>query len=290
MSAFLPYLKLMRPHQWVKSGFVFVGLFFGHAWHDAHIVHMVLLAAAAFSLAASGIYIINDLADRERDREHPEKRFRPLAAGTVGVKQALVLAGVCVLSALTLAWAASNSVLLVACVYILLNVAYSMGLKRIALLDVFIISSGFMLRIVAGTVGVGIEPSHWLLLCSLLLTLFLGFAKRRAEVNVMAGRGGHHRQVLDDYDPVLLDSLITICATGTIVSYSLYTVSPETVAIHGTANLIYTVPFVIYGTFRYLFLLHRRARGGDPAATLLQDYHLLGTFSAWFVTVMVLLR
>ena len=118
MSAFLPYLKLMRPHQWVKSGFVFVGLFFGHAWHDAHIVHMVLLAAAAFSLAASGIYIINDLADRERDREHPEKRFRPLAAGTVGVKQALVLAGVCVLSALTRAWAASNPVLLVVFVYI----------------------------------------------------------------------------------------------------------------------------------------------------------------------------
>jgi 4-hydroxybenzoate polyprenyltransferase len=284
-----PYLKLLRPHQWVKSGFVFVGLLFGHAWHDALLVERVLFAAVAFALAASAVYVINDLADRERDREHPEKRHRPLAAGTVSVTQALVLASACMLSALMLAHAASNIVLAIVVGYALLNVAYSMGLKHVVLLDVFIISAGFMLRILAGTLGVGIAPSHWLLLCGLMITLFLGFAKRRAELNAMEGRAGNHRKVLDDYDPVLLDKLIGICAAGAIVSYSLYTVSAETLAMHGTTNLIYTVPFVMYGIFRYLFLLHRRGGGGDPAAALLRDFHLLGAFVGWFAMVMVLL-
>ena len=290
MSGLQPYIKLLRPHQWVKSGFVFVGLLFGHAWNDPLLVHGVLLAAAAFALAASAVYVINDLADRERDREHPEKRKRPLASGTVSVTQALLLAGVCMLSALMLAQAASSTVLSVVVAYAVLNVGYSLGLKHVVLLDVFIISAGFMLRILAGTLGVGIPPSHWLLLCGLMLTLFLGFAKRRAELNVLDGRGGSHRKVLDDYDQVLLDKLIGICAAGAIVSYSLYTVSIETVAMHGTTSLIYTVPFVMYGIFRYLFLLHRRGGGGDPAIALLRDAHLLGAFAGWLLAVLGLLK
>lgn len=289
MNGLKPYLKLLRPHQWVKSGFVFVGLLFGHAWHNALLVQNVLLATAAFALAASAVYVINDLADRDRDREHPEKRLRPLAAGTVSVTQALLLAGACMLSALMLAQAASNTVLLIVVGYALLNVGYSMGLKHVVLLDVFIISAGFMLRILAGTLGVGIAPSHWLLLCGLMLTLFLGFAKRRAELNALEGKGGSHRKVLDDYDPVLLDKLIGICAASTIVSYSLYTVSAETLAMHGTTSLIYSVPFVVYGIFRYLFLLHRRGGGGDPAAALLRDIHLLAAFAGWLATVVFLL-
>lgn len=289
MNGLRPYLKLLRPHQWIKSGFVFVGIFFGHVWHDETLVLRVALAAASFALAASAIYVINDLADREQDRLHPEKCRRPLASGAVSVTQALMLAGVCILSALMLAYRASDTVLFIVIGYALLNVGYSLGLKHVVLLDVFIISAGFMLRILAGTLGVGIAPSHWLLLCGLLLTLFLGFAKRRAEINAMAGRGGNHRRVLDEYDPVLLDKLIGICASGAVVSYSLYTVSPETVGMHGTANLIYTVPFVIYGVFRYLFLLHRRGGGGDPAAALLQDVHLLAAFGGWLLSVLVLL-
>ncbi len=284
------YLKLLRPHQWVKSGFVFVGLLFGHRWNDPALLENVVLAALAFALAASAVYVMNDLADRGRDREHPEKRHRPLASGSVGVTQALLLAGACLVSALMLAQTVSTTVLLIIVLYALLNVGYSMGLKHVVLLDVFIISAGFMLRLLAGTLGVGIAPSHWLLLCGLGLTLFLGFAKRRAELNAMAGEGGSHREVLDDYDPVLLDKLIGICAASAIISYSLYTVSPETVAMHGTTSLILTVPFVIYGIFRYLFLLHRRGGGGDPAIALLKDAHLLGAFACWFVTVIVLLR
>ncbi len=284
------YLKLLRPHQWVKSGFVFVGLLFGHRWNDPALLENVVLAALSFALAASAVYVMNDLADRGRDREHPEKRHRPLASGSVGVTQALMLAGVCMVSALMLAQAASNAVLLIVLIYAAINVGYSMGLKHVVLLDVFIISAGFMLRLLAGTLGVGIAPSHWLLLCGLMLTLFLGFAKRRAELNVMQGEGGSHREVLDDYDPVLLDKMIGICAASTIISYSLYTVSVETVAMHGTTNLIVTVPFVIYGIFRYLFLLHRRGGGGDPAIALLKDAHLLGAFAGWFMTVIALLR
>ena len=289
MNVLTPCLKLLRPYQWVKSGFVFVGLLFGHGWQQPLLVQRVVLAAAAFALAASAVYVFNDLADRERDRQHPQKRTRPLASGAVSVTAALLLAGACLVGALLLAGAASMTVLSIVIGYALLNVAYSMGLKHVVLLDVFIIAAGFMLRILAGTLGVGIAPSHWLLLCGLLLTLFLGFAKRRAELNALAGRGGSHRKVLDDYDPLLLDQLIGICAAGAIVSYSLYTVSVETVAMHGTASLVYTVPCVIYGIFRYLFLLHRRGGGGDPAAALLHDVHLLGALACWFVAVVALL-
>jgi 4-hydroxybenzoate polyprenyltransferase len=289
MDGLSPYLKLLRPHQWVKSGFVFVGLLFGHAWQQPLLVGQVVLAAAAFALAASAVYVINDLADRESDRQHPQKRQRPLASGAVSVRAALLLAAVCLLSALLLAASASSAVLLIVLGYALLNVGYSKGLKHVVLLDVFIISAGFMLRILAGTLGVGIAPSHWLLLCGMLLTLFLGFAKRRAELNALAGRGGSHRKVLDDYDPLLLDQLIGICAAGAIVSYSLYTVSAETIAMHGTTSLIYSVPFVIYGIFRYLFLLHRRGGGGDAATALLRDRHLQATLAGWLVTVVVLL-
>lgn len=284
------YLKLLRPHQWIKSGFVFVGLLFGHAWDDPALLAAVVRAAAAFALAASAVYVGNDYLDRDRDRAHPEKCRRPLASGALGGGDALLAGGTSLLLALALAASVSFTVLALVVAYLLLNVGYSLGLKHVVLLDVFIIAAGFMLRILAGTLGVGIMPSYWLLLCGLLVTLFLGFAKRRAELNALVGHGGSHRKVLDDYDPTLLDELTGICAGGAIIGYSLYTVSAETVAMHGTGDLIYTVPFVIYGIFRYLYLLHRRGGGGDPSAALLQDFHLLGAFCAWFASVVLLLR
>jgi len=284
-----PYIKLLRPHQWVKNGFVFVGLIFGEAFGDTALLQTVILAALAFSLAASSIYVINDLADREKDRLHPKKRHRPLAAGTVNVTAALLLAGTSLFSSLMLAYSVSLTVLVLVSLYAAMNVAYSMGLKHVAVLDVFIIAAGFMLRILAGTLGVGIAPSHWLLVCGMLITLFLGFAKRRAELKALEEDAGSHRKVLDDYDPVLLDQFITLCASGTIVTYALYTVAPETVAIHGSHWLIATVPFVVYGICRYLFRLHRRGGGGDPAADLLTDPHLIASFIGWFATVLLVL-
>ncbi|QWT45087.1 decaprenyl-phosphate phosphoribosyltransferase [Azospira inquinata] len=289
MSGLSPYLRLLRPHQWVKNGFVFVGLIFSRGWEQPALVAQVVLAALAFSLAASCIYVFNDLADRERDRQHPAKRHRPIASGAVQAPQAVVLGALCLVAGLALAWQVSWGVLAVVAIYLFINGAYSLGLKHVAVLDVFIIAAGFMLRILAGTLGVGIAPSAWLLLCGLMLTLFLGFAKRRAELDALAGKAGSHRKVLNDYDPAMLDQFITISAGAAIVSYSLYTVAPETVALHGSRYLIYTVPFVVYGIFRYLFLLHRRGGGGDPAAELLRDKHLLVAFLGWLVAVVGLL-
>lgn len=289
MSGVLPYLRLLRLHQWVKSGFVFVGLLFGHAWGDTATVINVLLVALAFSLAASSIYVVNDLADRERDRQHPKKCLRPLASGAAAAGPALLLAGACSLSALMLAAQVSLPALAIIVAYLLLNVGYSLGLKHVAILDVFIIAAGFMLRLLIGTWGVDIEPSEWLFLCGLMLTLFLGFAKRRAELAALDEDAASHRQVLDDYDTTLLDQLITVCAAAAIVSYSLYTVSAETIEMHGTGRLIVTVPLVVYGVFRYLFLLHRRGGGGDPASELLTDRHLLAAGGLWLLTVLAIL-
>jgi 4-hydroxybenzoate polyprenyltransferase len=280
-------LKLLRPHQWVKNGFVFVGLLFSDVSGDWKLRGIVLFAAAGFCLLSSCVYILNDVLDRKADRAHPLKRKRPLASGSVSLSQAYALAFVCGTAGLALGAMASASVVAILMAYLALNLAYSAGLKNIAILDVFIIAAGFMLRIFAGTWGVNIVPSYWLLLCGLLLTVFLGFAKRRAELmaSVMASggngaNGAIQRPVLYDYSPALLDTMMSISAAGVIVSYSLYTVSPDTIALHRTDKLIYTLPFVLYGIFRYIFLVHRHG-GEDPAWTLVTDAHLLIVGALW---------
>lgn len=289
MSKVASLFRLMRPKQWVKNLFVFTGLLFSHAWGDVALVTKVLAAAAGFSLIASAIYIINDLADREADRRHPVKRHRPLASGAVSAHTALGLATLLAVGGAVLGALASMTVLWLLAAYAVINLAYSAGLKQVVILDVFIIAAGFMLRILAGTAGVGIPPSQWLLLTGLLITLFLGFAKRRAEWQAAGEEGASQRKVLEHYGPELLDHMLTVTAAGVVMSYSLYTMSADTVARHGTTNLIYTVPFVLYGIFRYIYLLHHRQRGEDPAAELLLDPHLAVTFLAWLVTTIWLI-
>lgn len=274
-------IKLMRPHQWLKNGFVFVGLLFGHAWGEAATVQAVLLAALAFCLVSSAIYVVNDLADREADRLHPHKKHRPLAAGTVSPSQGMVLSAIGAIAGLVLAWSASVQVLIIVVLYGVLNLLYSWYLKHVVVLDVFVIAAGFMLRILAGTVGVGIPPSSWLLLTGLMVTLFLGFAKRRAELAVMEHSGAPARKVLQNYSLPMLDVMIGVCATGAVMAYSLYTISDDAIAIHHTTDLIYTVPFVLYGLFRYLHLSFSSDAGEDPARDLLRDPHLLVTVLGW---------
>lgn len=285
----LAYLRLLRPHQWVKNGFVFLGLLFGHAWNDPEKLALAISAFAAFCLLSSAVYAMNDIIDREEDRRHPAKARRPLASGAIGVAEAAALMLLCAAGGLWLAIGHAGSAPWIFFAYPALNIGYSLGLKHVVILDVFIIAAGFMLRILAGTLGIGISPSQWLLLCGLMLTLFLGFAKRHAELNALAGEGGSHRRVLEHYTHALLDQMIVVAASCTVVSYSLYTVSEETVALHGTADLIYTVPFVLYGMFRYLFLLHRRGGGGDPALELMRDPHLLAALAGWLATTLWLL-
>ena len=282
-------LRLMRPQQWLKNGFVFVGLLFGHAWNDPVKLGQALAAFAAFCLLASAVYVMNDLIDREQDRLHPEKKRRPLAAGAASVTAAVVLALACLAvgSVAAVLWAGSAPWIFFA--YVALNVAYSFGLKHVVILDVFIIAAGFMLRILAGTLGLDIAPSQWLLLCGLMLTLFLGFAKRRAELNPLLADSAGHRRVLEHYTASMLDQFIGIAAAGTVISYALYTVSAETMALHGTRGLIATVPFVLYGMLRYLWRLHARGGGGDPARELLTDPHLLAATAGWLLLVLALL-
>ena len=281
--------RLMRPHQWVKNGFVFTGLLFGHSWHDPELVTRVVIAFAAFCLMSSAIYTFNDIIDLEQDRQHPKKAQRPLAAGQVSVFAASLFTVSLAALGLVLAYAAAPLVLVILLGYALMNIAYSLRLKHVVILDVFIIATGFMLRILAGTLGVGIPPSQWLLLCGLMVTLFLGFTKRRAEIIALTEDKANHRKVLEHYSPVLLDKMIGVTAAGLIMSYSLYTMSPDTIRIHGTANLIYTVPFVMYGVFRYIYLLHHQNRGGDTAHDIVRDPHLIIVVGAWAVATFLLI-
>ena len=282
-------VRLMRPRQWVKSSFVVTGLLFANAWRHPQLAQHVLLAAVAFSLTASGVYIINDLLDRATDLQHPKKKLRPLASGAVSNASAVALLAVLWIGAVVLALFVSPKVLTIISIYALINVAYSLGLKHVVILDVFIIASGFMLRILAGTVGVGIPPSEWLLLCGLMMALFLGFAKRRAELYALSDDGPTHRRVLSNYQAVLLDKMIVVTATCVILTYSLYTMSPATIQAHHTEKLIYTVPFVIYGIFRYIYSLHRQSAGSDPALQIFRDPHLLAAIGGWLLVTLWLI-
>ena len=278
-------LRLMRPHQWIKNGFVFLGVVFGHGWEEPALLTEVLALFAAFCLASSAVYIMNDIADRDADRLHPSKRFRPLAQGDIGVGAARTSCVVLGLAGLALSATVSLSALVIVSAYVAINLAYSAGLKHVPILDVFIISGGFMLRILAGTTGIGIPPSKWLLLCGLMLTLFLGFGKRRAEL-VALGNGDANgapgqRASLDGYSRPLLDLLIMVSVAGAAIGYALYTVDGDTIALHGTDRLILTLPFVLYGLFRYLQLMYSRGGGGDPAWELLHDPHLIVATAGW---------
>src|SRR5438552_11491297 len=231
-------IRLMRPHQWIKNGFLFIGVIFGHGWSDARLVAEALVLFAAFCLVSSAVYILNDIADRDADRLHPHKRERPLARGEIGVGAPIALCVALALGGLALAATVSLPALLIAAAYIVLNIGYSAGLKHVVILDVFMIAGGFMLRILAGTAGVGIAPSQWLLLCGLMVALFLGFAKRRAELYALSGENANHRRVLKSYRPVLLDQMTVVTATCVILTYSIYTMSPATIQIHKTEALI----------------------------------------------------
>lgn len=291
MTALRNYWQLIRPWQWVKNSFVMIGIFFGQRWNAPEFV-LAWCAFAAFCCAASAVYVFNDMWDARADRQHPTKRTRPIATGAVSRTEAMVLIGLLAAGGFVFSHLASPLVRLMVASYLILNVVYTIWLKHIPILDVFCIATGFMLRILAGTLGLGLNVSHWLLLCGMMITLFLGFAKRRAELMLQEGSeptAALHRPVLAHYDAPQLDQYIGICATGTALSYSLYTMSPETIALHGTPYLIYTLPMVYYGMFRFLYLLHQHGRGNDVAKDLLRDRHLAVTLMVWLVSTLWLL-
>jgi 4-hydroxybenzoate polyprenyltransferase len=263
--------KQLRPDQWVKNLLVLAPLLFSRSLFGSTAEGLALAAFGCFCLISSAAYIFNDLMDLEKDRLHPHKRQRPLASGALGVGLAMAVMALLVLAALLGGWMVGKTFMLVLSVYALVNVLYSIVLKHTVILDIFVIASGFVLRVVGGAVAIDVEISHWLLLCTTLLALFLGFSKRRHEIGLLGYRAASHRPVLGEYSSQFLDIMIGIVTACTVMSYALYTVSEDTIQRFGTRALLLTLPFVLYGIFRYLYLVYHKNRGGDPARDLLTD-------------------
>lgn len=277
MTTLRALLQLMRPHQWLKNAFVFVGVLFSHAWTNGPLLGRAALAFAAFCAVSSLVYILNDWRDRASDALHPLKRQRPLASGAVSQPLALATALGLLLLGLTLAW--GNAALLsLLSLYVALNLAYSWKLKHVPVVDVSLIASGFMLRLLAGTVAVGIPPSRWLLLTGLFIALFLGFSKRKAET---FHEPEQQRAVLEHYPAALLDTYIAATMTATVITYGLYATSAEALQQHGE-RLVYTVPVVVFGMLRYAYQVHR-GRGEDVSRDLLRDPWILLAGLAWLL-------
>ncbi len=281
--------RLMRPHHWIKNTFVLAPLLFARKLTDPSALVHAVAAFFAFSFGASAVYVMNDILDAPQDRLHPAKRNRPLAAGRVSTTAAWLLSGTLAFLAL----APSRRLLPgLFCrwllLYMLVNVCYSFVLKRVVIIDVMLVALGFVLRVLGGAAAIGVEASSWLLMCTYLLALFLGFGKRRHEL-VMLERGEDHREVLRNYGTYFLDQMIAVVTASTTISYALYTISDQTCTKFGGDRLGYTVPFVLYGIFRYLYLVHQQDRGGDPTTLLLCDVPLLTDVLLWVIFVFILI-
>jgi len=278
-------LRACRPKQWTKNAIVLAPLVFAERALVPRDVLGALVGFALFCAASSGLYLVNDLCDLEEDRLHPQKRLRPLASGQLGRGLATGTALLLLLVPAGIGVAVASRFGLVLISYVLLIAAYSFGLKSVVILDLFVLATGFVLRAVAGAVIINAEISDWLLVCTFFLALFLALCKRRHE-RVLLGESAHeHRAVLSHYTPYLLDQMIVAVAAGVMLSYTLYTVAPETVAKFGTTNLKFTVPFVLMGVFRYLYLVHRREQGGAPEMVLLTDLPLILIILIWAAVV-----
>jgi len=285
-------LHAMRPSQWTKNLVVMAAFFFAF-WDRAQDIQwaaglaVAIPATLIFCLISSGVYILNDLKDIDADRVHPVKRHRPIASGKVSTGVALSLACVLLGVGFIAAWRLPPAFMVVVATYVAIQIIYSFGLKHVALVDIFVIAAGFVLRAIAGAVALEVVISSWLLLCTFLLALFLALCKRRHEKLFVDEAGSEGRPSLEHYDPRLLDLLIAITAASTIVCYAIYTLSPETVSKFGTERLAFTVPFVIFGVFRYLDLAYRHEKGDRPEKILLTDVPILVNLLLYGLSVIV---
>ncbi len=283
------YLKLLRPRQWLKNIFIFAGLIFSRQFLDVGSVEKSLFAFVVFSLLSSSGYIINDILDYREDREHPVKSKRPIAAGRITKWRAVFVSVSLFVISLFGAYSLGNGFLYVCLIYSALMVVYSIGIKNIVILDVLFVAVGYVLRAIAGAVVIAVEISSWLLLCTLLIALFLAISKRRTEI-VLLGEGAvKHRRILSQYSLGLLNQMIAIVTAACIVAYCLYTLAPETVEKFGTRNLIYTIPFVVYGIFRYLYITFQKVETDIPERVLLSDLPLQLCLLGWIVTCVFVL-
>ena len=279
----------LRPGQWTKNLLLFAGLVFGGRLLDPAAIAAAALAFAVFCALSSAGYLFNDVRDRDADRRHPLKQSRPIASGELSSTTALLAAGVLAAAGLAAAALIAPAFALVAAAYGALLVLYSVALKNIVIIDVLVIAGGFVLRAIGGAVAVRVPFSAWLLVCTTLLALFLGLSKRRHELMLLGDAAVDHRRILHEYSPYLLDQMIAVVTASTLIAYTFYAISAETAARLGTPRLGLTIPFVLYGIFRYLYLVHQKHGGGSPAAMLLTDRPLLACVGLWIGTVVVLL-
>jgi 4-hydroxybenzoate polyprenyltransferase len=279
----------LRREQWAKNFLLFAGLLFGGRLLEPDAVLKAIAAFAVFCALSSAIYLVNDIWDRDADRRHPLKQTRPIASGEIGVRLAGWSAAILIAGATTVAWVLNSVFGAIATGYVLLLLLYSTTLKHIVILDVLAIAGGFVLRAVAGAVAVTVPIGSWLLVCTTLLALFLALSKRRHELVLLGDGAPHHRRILEQYSPYLLDQMISVVTASTLIAYTVFTLSAETAQRLGTPFLGFTVPFVLYGIFRYLYLVHQKRGGGSPAEMLLTDRPLLVCVALWAGTVVLLM-
>jgi len=290
MIPFPALIRLLRPKQWIKNFFVFAPLIFSLSLFESSLELEALRAFASFCLTASAVYIINDIRDVDADRAHPEKKTRPIAAGTISTGQALIVLTVLIIMTAIIVTGMNIRFIAVLLSYLLLNVAYSFKLKEVVLLDVFIIAAGFMMRVLGGAYAIDVQVSSWIVLCTLFIALFLGFAKRRGEIVLSDTKGAvSERKVLVAYQVGFVDQMLTIAAAGTVISYALYTVANRTLEVLGTDKMIYTTVFVLYGMFRYLYLIHTSGATENPTNAVTADPTIVVTGILWIISCILLI-
>jgi 4-hydroxybenzoate polyprenyltransferase len=279
----------LRPAQWSKNLFVLAPVVFAKGLFDSTLVVRALLAFAAWSAAASSVYLVNDLRDRAKDRLHPIKRLRPIATGALAPGAAGVAAALLAVLALggALYLGARFSVVLL--VYLVLNALYSFGLKNVVIVDVMVVAIGYVLRVEGGAAAIEVKVSTWILLCTIFVALFLAFSKRRHELLLLSEKAAGQREVLLHYGPTFLDQMINVVTASTILCYALYTLAPETVEKFGTSALIYTLPFVLFGIFRYLYLVYQVANPRNPTEAILRDLPSVLNVALWGLAVIAVI-
>ncbi len=281
-------LASLRPHQWTKNLLVFAPLALSKHLFEPEPLLRALAAFVLFCGLSGTVYLVNDVVDVERDRLHPRKRLRPIASGAFSTRSATLWALVLAVSCLGGSFALGLSFGLWALAYLLLNLAYSFKLKEVVIVDAIALSLGFVVRAVAGAVVIGVQFSEWLLICTILLALFLTFCKRRHELTSLEASASEHRKSLEEYSPYLLDPMIAVVTASCLMAYASYTTAPETIEKYRTDRLPWTIPFVLYGIFRYLYLVHRRDQGGSPTDILLTDVPLILDVVLWAAAILVI--
>jgi 4-hydroxybenzoate polyprenyltransferase len=283
-----PFLLALRPNQWTKNLVVFAALALSKHLFEPGPLGRTTLAFAIFCLLSGTVYLVNDIVDVEQDRLHPRKRLRPIAGGALSIPGAAMGATVLGTASLLASLYLGGRFLLCAIAYVALNLLYSFFLKHVVVVDVLSVSLGFVVRAVAGAVVIGVQISEWLLICTILLALFLSLSKRRHELTSLSDAAREHRKILEEYSPYLLDQMIAVVTASCVTAYAIYTTAPETREKYQTDRLVWTLPFVLYGIFRYLYLVHQKEQGGSPTDVLLTDRPLLLALGLWALAIVVI--